>query len=93
MKELVGRICVKIAGREAGLKCVVVEVAEKNFVIATGPAEVNGFKRRRVNVMHLAFTPYQLSLGKNVSDELVMKALEEEKMLDFMKEKVTSIEG
>lgn len=92
MKELVGRICVKTAGREAGLKCVIVEVAEKNFVVVTGPAEVNGFKRRKVNVMHLAFTPHQLNLGKNVSDERVIKALEEEKMLDFMKEKVTGIE-
>ena len=27
----VGRLCIKTAGREAGLKCVIVEVTDKNF--------------------------------------------------------------
>ncbi len=28
----VGRVCMKLAGREAGKKCVVVDVIDKNFV-------------------------------------------------------------
>ncbi|MDH5780930.1 MAG: 50S ribosomal protein L14e, partial [Candidatus Bathyarchaeota archaeon] len=33
----VGRICVKIAGGEAGRRCVIVDVIDKNFMLVTGP--------------------------------------------------------
>jgi large subunit ribosomal protein L14e len=45
----VGRVCVKNAGREAGKKCVIVEVVDKNFVVVAGP----GVKKRRCNITHL----------------------------------------
>jgi large subunit ribosomal protein L14e len=44
----VGRMCVKIAGRDAGLKCVVVEVLDKNFVMIDGQT-----RRRKCNILHL----------------------------------------
>lgn len=44
----VGRICVKIAGRDAGLKCVIVEVLDKNYVMIDGQT-----RRRKCNVLHL----------------------------------------
>ncbi len=34
----VGRVCVKLNGREAGRKCVIVDVIDKNFVLITGPS-------------------------------------------------------
>jgi large subunit ribosomal protein L14e len=43
-----GRICVKIAGRDAGLKCVVVEEVDNAFVVVDGQT-----RRRKVNVSHL----------------------------------------
>lgn len=43
----VGRICVKLFGREAGRKCVVVDIIDKNFVLITGPKKLTGIKRRR----------------------------------------------
>ena len=49
----VGRICVKTTGREAGLKCVVVDLIDENFVLVTGPKDVSGVKRRRANIKHL----------------------------------------
>ena len=44
----VGRLCVKIAGRDAGLKCVIVEVLDKNFVMIDGQT-----RRRKCNMLHL----------------------------------------
>lgn len=44
----VGRLCVKIAGRDAGLKCVVVEVLDKTFVMIDGQT-----RRRKCNMLHL----------------------------------------
>ncbi|MEM3979819.1 MAG: KOW motif-containing protein, partial [Ignisphaera sp.] len=43
----VGRICVKIAGREAGRKCVIVDIIDDNYVLIMGPKSMNGVKRRR----------------------------------------------
>lgn len=44
----VGRLCIKLAGRDAGLKCVVVEVLDKNFVMVDGQT-----RRRKCNIIHL----------------------------------------
>ncbi len=43
----VGRICVKLTGREAGKKCVIVDVIDKSFVLITGPKNVTGVKRQK----------------------------------------------
>ena len=45
----VGRICVKLAGREAGEKCVIIEVIDDKFVEVVG----NTVKNRRCNIKHL----------------------------------------
>ena len=73
----VGRICVKLAGREAGKKCVVVDIVDKNFVLVTGPKQVNGVKRRRVNINHVEPTEKKANINRGQSDEEVLKALDE----------------
>ena len=83
----VGRICVKIAGREAGRKCVIVEVIDKNFVLVTGPKKVNGVKRRRVNVNHIEPTEKAVKIRRGESDEEILKALDEE-TLKYLRESV-----
>ena len=45
----VGRICVKISGREAGEKCVIVEIIDDKFVEIVG----SKVKNRRCNIKHL----------------------------------------
>ena len=45
----VGRVCVKTAGREAGEKCVIVEIIDENFVEVVGAS----VKNRRCNINHL----------------------------------------
>jgi len=74
----VGRICVKLSGREAGQKCVVVDVIDKNFVLITGPKELNGVKRRRVNISHIEPTEQRVNIRRGESDAELMKALNEE---------------
>jgi len=84
----IGRICVKIAGREAGRKCVVVDIIDENFVLVTGPKAISGVKRRRANVKHLIPTDRKVKIDKGATDEEVSKALENEGLLDFMREPV-----
>lgn len=81
----VGRICVKITGREAGKKCIVVDVIDKNFLLITGPKQVNGVKRRRANVNHLEPTQKKVSIKRGETDEEIMKALKKE-TTDFLRE-------
>lgn len=83
----VGRVCVKIAGREAGRKCVIVEVIDRNFVLVTGPQKVNGVKRRRSNINHIEPTEKRVNIKRGNSDEEIMEVLDEE-TLNFLREHV-----
>ena len=65
----VGRICVKLKGREAGSRCVIVDVVDRNYVIVTGPPEVTGVRRRRVNMSHLQPLDEVIEIRRNASDE------------------------
>ena len=82
----VGRVCVKLTGRETGKKCVVVDVVDKNFVLVTGPKSVTGVRRRRTNVDHLEPTSELVELKKGAADEEVEKAITKGKKTKYMKE-------
>lgn len=82
----VGRICVKIAGREFGRKCVIVDLIDKNFVLATGPKEITGIKRRRVNINHIEPTKDKIDIARGAGDEDVAQALEAAGKTEEMKE-------
>ncbi|MET1100869.1 MAG: 50S ribosomal protein L14e [Pyrodictiaceae archaeon] len=84
----VGRLCVKIRGREAGRKCVIVDIIDENFVLITGPKDVSGVKRRRANINHIEVLDYKIPIEPGASDEDVKKVLEEQGLLDFMRERV-----
>jgi len=83
----VGRICVKLVGREAGKKCVIVDVVDRNFVLVTGPKQVNGVRRRRVNANHIEPTEHKINIRRGEGDDEVMKVLDE-KMLTYLREVV-----
>lgn len=56
----VGRVCVKIAGRDAGKKCVIIELVDEKTVLIDGET-----RRRKCNVMHLEVLDQVLKIGKN----------------------------
>ena len=73
----VGRVCVKTTGREAGKRCVVLDLMDKNFVIVTGPKTVSGVKRRRININHLEPTEEKIKIKRGASDEEVAQVFSE----------------
>jgi len=79
-----GRVCVKLVGREAGRKCIIVDVVDKNFVLITGPKTVTGIKRRRVNVNHVEPLQDKIKIKRGTSDEEVVEALKASGKLDEM---------
>ncbi|MEM3565739.1 MAG: 50S ribosomal protein L14e [Candidatus Bathyarchaeia archaeon] len=84
----VGRICVKICGREAGKKCVIVDIIDKSFVLVTGPKGVTGVKRRRANINHLEPLAEKIDIKRGASDEEVIEALKEKGLLEAMAQPV-----
>ena len=71
----VGRICIKTRGREAGRRCVIVDIIDRNFVLITGPKDVTGVRRRRVNIDHLRPLDEKIEIRPGASDDEVREAL------------------
>ncbi|MEM0011393.1 MAG: 50S ribosomal protein L14e [Candidatus Bathyarchaeia archaeon] len=78
----VGRICVKIKGREAGRRCVILDIIDRNYVLVTGPKNVTGVRRRRANINHLKPTEDLIKIRRGASDEEVYKAIAEAGLLE-----------
>jgi large subunit ribosomal protein L14e len=84
----VGRICVKLTGREAGRKCIITDTIDNNFVLITGPKKVTGVKRRRVNVNHIEPLQDKIKIKRGASDKEVIEALKASDKLEEMKQMV-----
>jgi len=77
----VGRVCMKIAGREAGRYCVILKKLDENFFLITGPKILTGVKRRRCNVDHLEPTPFSIEIEPEASEKSVIEAYEKSGLL------------
>ncbi|MBI2666039.1 50S ribosomal protein L14e [Candidatus Woesearchaeota archaeon] len=64
-----GRVVLKIAGRDAGRKAVVVEELDNTFVLVDGDV-----RRKKVNVKHLEPTAETLKISSGASHEEVASA-------------------
>ena len=67
----IGRMCVKIAGRDAGKQCVVLSTLKDSTVLVDGET-----RRRNVNVRHLEPLDKTLDLKADASHSDVAKAFE-----------------
>jgi len=69
----IGRLCVKIAGRDSRQKCLIIDVLEGNFVMIDGQT-----RRRKCNIMHLEPLDKVVKIKKNASHSEVAEALKKE---------------
>ncbi len=88
-----GRVCVKIAGREAGKHCAILEVVDANYVVVEGP-EV---RKRRTNVAHLEPLADKIDAKKGAKQQLIekynIKLPEKRKEKSAKKEKPVKMRG
>jgi len=75
-------------GREAGKKCVIVEIIDKSFVLITGPKALTGVKRRRANVQHLKPTRSIIKIERGAGDEEIIEVLKADGKIEEMKAEV-----
>ena len=67
---MIGRVCVKLLGREAGKSCVIVNQLDDNFVLIDG-----NVKRRKCNINHLEFTDKIIDIKKDSPTKEVLDAM------------------
>jgi large subunit ribosomal protein L14e len=58
----IGRVCVKLAGRDAGKKCVIIDILDDHRVMIAGET-----RKRACNVEHLEPTNATVSIKKGAS--------------------------
>lgn len=68
----IGRVCVKIAGRDAGTRCVIVKVLDDTYVMIDGEA-----RARKCNIMHLEPTPTVLDISEGAGHSKIISALKD----------------
>jgi large subunit ribosomal protein L14e len=66
----IGRICIKLAGRDAGREAVIVDILEDNYVLIDG-----NVRRRKCNILHLEPTSQKIEIKKGGSHETIKKEL------------------
>ena len=70
-----GRLCTKIAGRDAMKKCVIIKVIDDKFVMIDGQT-----RRRKCNIKHIEPSNKVLKIGENADHAEVKKILKKEKI-------------
>ena len=65
----IGRLCVKIAGRDAGKKCVILDTAERNYVFIDGET-----RRKKCNVAHLEPLDTIIKIEKGAEHSVISEA-------------------
>ena len=67
----VGRVCVKIAGRDAGRKCVVLQQLDNHYVLVDGNT-----RRKKVNINHLEPLDQMLEVKESASHAEIVSVFE-----------------
>jgi large subunit ribosomal protein L14e len=67
-----GRVCVKIAGRDAGKRCVIVDTLDDKYVMIDGET-----RRRKCNIRHLEPLGKVLSVNKNAPKPEIIRLFKE----------------
>ena len=79
----VGRVCIKIAGRDAGQTAIVVEKIDEKTVLIDG-----NVRRRKCNINHLEPLDQTVKVSKGASTSEVHKAMSSSKLKVLEKKKV-----
>ncbi len=69
----VGRLIVKLAGRDAGLKGVIVDILEEGYILVDGQV-----RRRKCNILHVEPLDKVIKIPKQATHDEVVKALKSE---------------
>lgn len=78
----IGELFMKIAGRDAGNICVVIDVLDERFVMIDGQT-----RRRKCNIFHLEPLHKIVKFSKNASHDVVVKLFKAELNIELIEKK------
>ncbi|MHA1292500.1 MAG: 50S ribosomal protein L14e [Promethearchaeota archaeon] len=81
----IGRICVKLMGREAGHYCVIVDIIDKNYILIDGLK----VRRRRCNYKHIEPTQDVIDIKKGANHKEIEAAIKKAKLEKKMVETIS----
>jgi len=67
-----GRVCIKLLGRDAGKECVIIKILDNKYVLIDGNT-----RRKRVNIKHIEPLSKTIKIKEEATTEEVLKAFEE----------------
>ena len=67
----VGRICLKLAGRDAGGHAAIVDILDDTYVLIDG-----NVRRRKCNILHLEPTSKKIDIKKGASHDIIKSEFE-----------------
>ena len=70
---MIGQLAIKLAGRESGKHCVIVDKIDSTYVLIDG-----NVRRKKCNINHLELLNKRLDIKKEASTEEIHKAMEKE---------------
>lgn len=68
----IGRLAVKIAGRDSGKKCVIVDILNDRYVMIDGET-----RRRKCNIIHIEPLDQTIKINKNASHDEIKEAFKD----------------
>ena len=84
----IGKVVVKVAGRDAGKTGIITEVIDERYVMIAGET-----RKRKCNIKHLELTGQQITLSGNVNDESAIITALQKIDSSIMKKKQRSKSG
>jgi large subunit ribosomal protein L14e len=78
----IGRVCVKIAGRDSKRKTIIVDVLEKGYVLVDGET-----RRKKCNIKHLEPLAKTINIAQNASHEEIVRVFKSELGIDLKEKK------
>ena len=78
----IGRLCIKIAGRDSNRRCVVVEILDDKYVIVDGET-----RRKKVNVVHLEPLDKVFKIASKAGHDEISKLFKKEFDTDLKQSK------
>jgi len=72
----VGRVVIKLAGRDARGVGAIVKVLDENFVIIDG-----ALRRKKVNIKHIELLPKKINIKEEADKKEVLEKLKEQNLI------------
>ena len=66
----IGRLCLKTAGRDAGCKCIIIDILDEHYVLIDGET-----RRRKCNILHLEPMKDVVKIKKGASHDSLKSEL------------------